>query len=297
MKIEHVLEDLNIPFKRAGEHEHVSEGWLGVDCPRCTPDAGHYRLGINIRGVYSFCWSCGYLPLVRTLAEAAGKHSREILRLTRHLLRGRAEPLPDKRGPSGSVICKMPGGVGPLLPPHRRYLRSRGFDPAAIAEAWGVKGVGPAGGKLAWSVWIPVHLNGRLVSWTCRSVGRAGWRYRSADRGSEVYPHHEVLYGADAVPGNSVVVVEGPIDVWAVGPGAVATFGTAYSQAQVRRIAKFPVRAVCYDSTGEGRAAGRRLAGELELYPGMTYLVTLAGGKDAAASPDEAKKLRRRFLT
>ena len=58
----------------------------------------------------------------------------------------------------------------------------------------------------------------------------------------EVYPIKKTLYGYDAAVGSSVLVVEGPFDVYRFGPGAVATFGIAWTMEQASLL--FPYRNV-----------------------------------------------------
>jgi hypothetical protein len=42
----------------------------------------------------------------------------------------------------------------------------------------------------------------------------------------------ETLYNLDNAKDGTAIVVEGPIDVWRIGDGAVATFGVIYTQKQ-----------------------------------------------------------------
>ena len=95
-------------------------------------------------------------------------------------------------------------------------------------------------------MFIPFHYQGEVVSWLTRSIGDKGQRYISASEGEESMDHKGLLYGANHC-GHACVVVEGPLDAWAIGPGAVALCGTGYSRAQLLRISKFPVRVICLD--------------------------------------------------
>ena len=109
-------------------------------------------------------------------------------------------------------------------------------------------------------------------------------------------PHKSVLYGADHAR-HAVVVCEGPIDCWAIGPGAVATLGTAYTQAQALALARYPVRAVCYDAEPDAQRRAARLCQTLAAFDGTTVNVVLETGKDAAAaSKAEVAELRKRYL-
>ena len=186
-----------------------------------------------------------------------------------------------------------PVGLQPLRGPYKAYLRQRGFDPCQIEALWGVLAGGPAG-KLAWRLWIPVHLDDRIVSWTSRAIGSdVQPRYLSASPDGEEVNHKTLLYGQD-LAGHSVVVVEGPADAWAVGPGAVATMGLKWTPEQVAKLSRFAVRAVCFDRGATARAEA--LADILQQFPGETHIVELETGDDPAeADPDEIEELRSRF--
>jgi hypothetical protein len=187
-----------------------------------------------------------------------------------------------------------PQGTGPLLAAHVAYLQGRGFDAQRVAALWGVQGIGMAP-RLPWSLFIPVFHNGKPVSWTTRSINpNSQRRYRTAEPTEEQIPIRELLYGEEYCR-NTVVVHEGPTDVWATGPGAVATFGIDFTAAQVQRLSRYWRRVVCFDGQPAAQAAAMRLVQALRVYEGETLNVVLQG-KDTAASPLEAAKLRATFL-
>ena len=135
---------------------------------------------------------------------------------------------------------------------HKRYLRERGFNPKEIHQLWLIGGIGLAA-KLAWRLFIPFIFDGKPVSWTTRAIGVSKrQKYISASPEQETVPHSELLYGEDYCR-HSVVVCEGPLDAWAIGPGAVAVCGLVVTDAQVDRIAAYPVRAVCFDAEPAAR--------------------------------------------
>lgn len=291
MRIADVLEELGVPFAEGGSHHHVSQNWVGLDCPSCSPDSSKWKLGVPADGpAFATCWTCGPQNLARALAEVSGRPLGEVLRLLGGL-EGRRAPREER--PRGKLV--LPSGVGPLLPAHRRYLRGRGLDPAAVARLWGVGGIGIAP-RLSWRLFVPVTHRGRTVSWTTRSIADKGRRYHGASPAEEELPAKSVLYGADLARG-AIVVVEGPADCWAVGPGAVATLGVSYTRAQLLAMSRYPVRAVCFDAEPEARRRARRLAADLSAFPGVTEVAELETGKDASrASPAEVAELRKRFL-
>ncbi len=290
MNIQELLKDLNIPYMEHGQHHHCTEGWAQVDCPQCSPNSGRFKLGINLSLLYCSCWSCGRVSLASFLMEGKGLRYPEVTKLLGSVDREALVP----RAHTGKL--KLPPDVGQLLPIHRKYLSSRGFDPDEIAALWQVGGI-PLAVKYAWSLFIPVHLGDELVSWTTRRVlGVMGRRYFAAPSSDEAVPAKDVLYGAEHAR-YSVVVVEGPSDVWRVGPGAVATMGTAYTTSQLRAIAKYPRRVICYDREVNAQKKARQLASDLSFAPGETVNVILEAPDPGDADDSEIKELRSRYLS
>lgn len=294
MTLEEILRELRVPLAPAGHH-HSRAGWSQSDCPYCSPQSGRFRLGWNLRGGYAHCWLCRGLPLVPTLARLTGREPREVASLTRILEKDRKHPgRGEIPGFGATSTLQMPADRGKLRTVHRRFLKERGFDADDVAERWGVQGIGPLGGRYAGRLFIPVHRGTEVVSWTTRAVaGDTGVRYDTAPADREAYPAKRLLYG-EHLAGHAVVVVEGPLDVWAGGPGFVATLGTAYSRAQLLRLVKFPVRYVCFDAEEAAQRVAKRLVRELEAFDGVTKNVVLETGKDASrVSKRELKQLRR----
>jgi hypothetical protein len=273
-----LLEDLGVPLVRHGESGKVTEGWVGILCPFCRHVSGgdENLLGISLRTGAVSCWYCGPHRWGDTVAALAGVALPEAL----SMLRGVARPhfAPDK-APRGTL--SKPAGCGELLPAHRNYLRGRGFDPEELVRLWGIQAVGQSW-EYAWRLVIPITLRGEVVSWTTRAVGKVplGARYRAAPPGREAVRGKSLLYGMDYAR-QSVVACEGHPDVWAVGPGAVATGGTGYTRAQLLALSRIPRRAVCFDAEPEAQARARRLCDDLSCFCGLTVNVELECGADA----------------
>lgn len=295
MRVQELLTDLRVPYRGHGESPHVTEGWVGVECPFCGRGTGRFGLGYNLRTGYTTCWKCGPHSLAEVLAEILEKPVREVRSLCGDLDRPRLFEGDEKPG-----RLELPAGITELLPVHRRYLEGRGFDPDELVDRWKIQGIGVAV-RLAWRIFIPIHKDLEVVSWTTRTPtddGEPTNRYRGAKRHQERVHRKAILYGADQAR-SGVVVHEGPFDVWATGPGAVCTCGVGFSRAQVRQLARYPVRAVCFDNDPAAQRRARQLAAELEVMPGETYVVRL-DAKDAASAvkerPAELRELRKRFL-
>lgn len=289
MNVRDLLRELRVPFREHGEHPKVSEGWIGTNCPYCGH--GPFYLGIHVATGRVSCWACGKHHLAYALSDICGISRQDAFRLTDGLDR----IAPPDRPPAGRLV--IPDGVCELLPAHKRYLARRRLDVDEMIELWRLQGFGPVG-RYRWRIFVPIHQGDRVVSWTTRAIGDVPFdaRYRSASRDESAVPRSEVLFG-ERHARQSIVWVEGPFDAFRVGPGAVCSCGIGYSRAQVRRAARYPVRAVCADNEPAAQRRARRLADELAAFPGQTHLVTLTSGPDPADAADwELKELRRRFL-
>src|SRR6185295_14603784 len=238
MNLIEFLDEHDIDYRLPGMHHHCSNGWVNLDCPMCSPGSGHFRLGINERSHASCCYVCGKQNTAFILSHAAGMNYDECRKVMGGMNAARV-----RKKPRGKL--KMPTGTYPLntgsvnpgygAGAHREYLRGRGFDPDEIMRTWGVMATGRVSSH-PWSLVIPIEdEHGEVVSFTTRQLHDRGIRYKSAAPDEEVVSHKEVLYG-ERWASNAVIVVEGPLDAWSIGMGAVATFGLAVTDAQLDRL-------------------------------------------------------------
>lgn len=291
MTFPELLAQWGVRYAEGGSHHHVRPGWVGFDCPRCSPQSGTFRGGWHLRGGYAFCWKCGRLDTLEVLGALGRIGEPEARRLLRELGVG-AKRGETRAEPAVEGVFRPPPHLGPLLPAHLAYCESRGLGEKARV-LWGLRGIGPRG-DLRWRIWIPIRDGaGRDASWTTRSiVAREPMRYVSAPAASERWSHKSLLFGEEFVRGEAICAVEGPFDAMRVGPGAVACCGVAYTEAQLLRLSRYRVRGICFDADAGERA--RALAAQLEPFPGETILLTLDSAKDpAAASEKEVKQIRR----
>lgn len=284
--VEDVLNELGITYL-TGNHHHTTHGWLQTDCPDCSSE-GKYRLGIHAGRGNASCWVCGPKKSYTVIAALAGVGVQRV----RDLMKGvRRDDTNDDRVHTGRYHVPFP--VGPLKSVHRKYLRSRQFDPDEIAKLWQVQGIAGDGLRWKWRLFVPVTLYGKPVSWTTRSLKDDGPRYRSAKPEWEKVPHKQTVYGLDYVR-HSCVVVEGPTGCWRIGPGCVCTFGTRFDPRQVSLLAQVPTRYVLFDPEAEAQLQARRLCDLLTAYPGNTELVQMPGGVDPGSlTPKQVRQVRR----
>ena len=286
MKFTDLLQQHRIPTAPHGHH-HARDGWVQICCPWCDHGSKKFHLGYNVAGQYLNCWKCGKKDLVHTIAVLTGLNFDEVKEVVKGIPR---EYVP---ATVHTGLLKFPSNTFDVIPNlHREYLVGRGFYPDNLVRMWNIKftTIHPT---LPWRVVIPIYHCGELVSWTSRSVGdNPPRRYISADANEEAIPHKTILYGEDYCR-HACVILEGPLDVWAVGPGAVATCGTSYTRQQLLAMSKYPVRAICFDSSTDAQERAGFLMRELSAFPGETLRIRLESGEDAAdAHPDEIQALR-----
>ena len=113
------------------------------------------------------------------------------------------------------------------------YLLSRGLDPSYLGRRWKVSYCIDSRYNLACNrIIIPIFMNGGMVGWQARYVGDdvRGVPFNKANVPkywtSPGMPRRMVAYNFDlAVRHSTVVIVEGPSDVWAGGPCYMGLIG------------------------------------------------------------------------
>lgn len=284
MKFTEILQAHRIGYRTEGKH--TRRGWIQLDCPFCL---GPLYMGYNLAFGTLNCWRCGPKRPLEVLQKLTGEPWNDLRKLLSDLDREVEVEVPKR----GRLI--LPKGIGPLLQAHRRYLQRRGFDSTRLERLWQIRAIGHAS-ELSWRVFIPIHYRNKIVSWTTRSISdTVTTRYVSASIEQEELDHKDLLYGEDYCR-HSIIVHEGPTDVWRTGPGAVSTFGTGFSAEQVLKISKYPNRAICFDNEPEAQRRACDLCDRLEMFPGHTYRIILDSKDAATAHEKQIKELRERFL-
>lgn len=130
----------------------------------------------------------------------------------------------------------------------------------------------------------PVGFGGRILP------GHEGPKYKNTSGDSAIYDKSRVLYGlnwakADIVRAGEVIVCEGYTDVigfdLAGAPRAVATCGTALTEAHVQLLKKFAPRIVlAFDADGAGQAAADRVYEWERKYEVDVFVAALPDGVD-----------------
>lgn len=292
MELEALLNEHRIPFKRGGEHRNVRHNWVGVDCPWCGTRE-KFHLGIHCRTLACVCWQCGSHSLYSFFLECCSQDRQQAWALTKAATSAKQAAAVTRWAEDAAPgTLKLPDALRGLCAAHKRYLRDRGFSPKRLVNDWGIQGIGLSA-RYAWRLFIPIHYQGSIVSWTTRAIGDGNEpKYLNAPPSDEAMPAKRLLYGEDFAT-NAIVVVEGPADAWRIGHGAVAVLGVNVSLSQIKRISRYPVRAICFDNESRAQRRAQQLATSLSLLPGVTMNVNLDSADPGSASVKEIKRLRK----
>lgn len=287
MKFEDILNTYNIPYRKPGQHHHARPGWLQLDCPFCGSNERKFHLGYNIQYGYLNCWRCGFHPAVQTIQQLTNLPAKECYQLLKQVTRQTPPKLHKTIGK-----LKMPKHNKKLAKPHKQYLKYRGFSPKQIKKLWDVRSISIAK-ELQWRLLIPIRFTDEIVSWTTRSIAdNVNKKYITAPTAKEKHHHKDLLYGEEYAR-HAIIITEGVMDVWNIGPGGVATFGLNFSQPQFLKMLAYPNRFICFDNEKEAQRTAKQLSNELALYPGKTYNIKLDSKDPGEAPKKEIKKLRK----
>lgn len=183
--------------------------------------------------------SNGDWPTLEKLAEMLTGHRYYDLR--------RAEVSVGKVVDVEKLRAEWPGEVirvDRLEPSHpaAQYLRSRDFDPVQIGKNYNVHWCSASVRKICQDrLIIPVYHNRKMVGWQARAIYECDWKKSPFPKyyTAPGTPRRNVLYNFDnAKKFKTIVVVEGPTDVWRFGPQAVSTLGAALTVPQQLMISK-----------------------------------------------------------
>lgn len=246
-------------------HKHQRGGWANVACPFCTGNPG-FHLGYELsgKGTGFACFRCGGhggIKVVAALCRIRYEEARQLIEQYGGV--PYAAKLQKRREYKFSTNVKLPVGVQPLQKGAKKYLEKRNFDVEYLEKVFGLKQTSFMG-WLNHRLFIPIFYQGYMISYTCRSYAGSETRYISCKADSEAIPHKDNLYHLDDVPGRRrIVVVEGCTDVWRLGSGAVATFGTKVTPSQIKILCQFKNVILLRDLDNAGRIAWDSIAARL----------------------------------
>jgi DNA primase len=143
---------------------------------------------------------------------------------------------------------------------------------------------------------IPIYQNKQIVNFVGRDIsGNAQIPYKPLPNEEALLPIKQTLYGIDNIEeGGSIVIVEGILDCWKLGKGAIATHGIAWSKAQLPLIhQKKPKKVyILFDNEPDAQSAADRLAAHI--WYAETEVVSLNSHSDPGAlTLDQGRELMK----
>ena len=296
IKLQQILQDYKIPFASSGSE--ISRGWIGIQCPFCGDSKWH--LGYNQSKNLLTCWRCGPKKLFPTLKILLGLPGEEISKIIKKY---GCETVEETKEWKGAKNLVLPPEFGPLKKKHKQYLIDRGFIPEEIISKWQILGTGNSGNGYSNRIIIPIYQDGKLVSFHSRDItGEARTPKKACRMEDEVVHFKDTLYGYDRCKSNTVIVSEGPFDVWRWGYGAVCTWGIKFTERQVDLLSTFKNIFIVFDSnnleTGkeekQAKEQAEKLADKLSIFQNV-WIIDDLGSDPADMTQSKANAIRRRI--
>lgn len=288
------LDNTGIPYWTEGPN--VARGWIGITCIYC--DDHHNHLGINLRHKNFHCWIClatgSAVQLIMDLERAPFAKARRRIEEFPQLF---PDDTPQKPTALRKGDYPLPLGSKPALAPAAiNYLLRRGFhDPLKLRDTWDLHAALPYG---PWKhrIIIPIRAYGATQSWTSLDyTDRQTPKYKAAEDADSMIPISHLLYGIDHTRREQpVVVVEGPVDAWKIGPGAVSMLGMTATPQRITALELMEASRyfIMFDSGERELRNAQDLAMELGARGLSVEVLELAEGDPGDLSQDDVSKLR-----
>lgn len=291
-----LFKDHKIKYWTSGRN--VAFGWVNTACPFCGDTSNHLGWPPNT-GKYTTCWKCGVHPVRSAIKAILKIQSWDQVNdiIWEYTGAGTKTQISSKEA---KALSLTPPGE-PLTRFHKDYLKKRGFDPDELVRFYHIKGTGP-GEK--WNnidyglrVIIPIIFNGEVVSFQGRDIsGRAELRYKGCQIEQSVINYKHILYNWDNIRFKKAVVVEGIVDVWKMGQGFVASFGTTMTPSQINLLTEMDEIVFLFDNEVSAQDKATEYASQLAVLGKQVSVVDADMGKDPGEYTEKEIKEVKQFL-
>ena len=239
----------------------VNKGWTNVTCPFC--DDKTFNGGFNNAGDYYHCWKCGGHNFKQALARTVNIPSNEVDTLIEQYA-GRNSVL-NTLNKKQAKATKLTLPTDTFTSAERKYLKERNFSPKLLHEKYKIVGGGITG-SWKYRIIIPLVLNGKIVSWTARTILSKQQqqklkipRYKNLSIEQSIVDPKSILYNLDHCEDKIAVLTEGAFDVIRMGDGFFCSFGTELTQSQISMIKqRFEKVFIMFDNEEEAQAKARK---------------------------------------
>jgi DNA primase len=279
------LQSRNIRYWTSGKN--VSRGWVGINCLFCVDRSNH--LGINLSSKAFSCHSCGEKGNVfKLIQEIEGVNFPEAVKILNEFSGG--EYVRKEKHFQSKVVFPE-GTTKNFAPTHIDFLIKRGYNPEEVIEKYDLYATGPIG-AYKHRIIIPIYMNQRLVSFVGRDVTeKQEIPYKNSSENTSIKDPKHCLYNVDSVLQNKAIIVEGILDAWRIGDGAVATFGKQYTHEQIRLLKGLKKVFVLYDA--DAGSLAEKLAYDVSCVVSDVVVLTLDEGDPDNMTLDDVRHLRK----
>lgn len=262
MNFEKLFRDYNVKHSLK-----INRGWINCNCPFCDTKETSFNLGFNPAGNYYHCWKSKHnyslQEVLSILLNIPIASVNEVLKD----YAGVGEIIPEKKK---SKIKYLELPTDTFTPAERKYLKSRGFSPKYLNEKYNIVG-GGISGDWKFRIIIPVYFNGKLMSWTGRSILSKEKlkqleipRYKNLAIEKSVKNIKELFFNLDNCKGKEVVLTEGAFDVLRFDGNAICSMGTELTEGQVSLLAeRFEKVFILFDNEPEAQEKARKFGLQL----------------------------------
>jgi hypothetical protein len=318
-----LLREHRVPYAESGPN--VKRGELAIKCPFCGSADPSMHMGLNLDTGWWSCW--------RNRAQHSGKSPLRLLMKLLRVPYGRAREIAglgdDYVDPEGfdAMAARLMGRIGSeearpgqvqrrfleldstFIPIRDQsmtrmaweYLYDRGFNGASdlgedvdvLCAQYGLRTA--IRGEQAGRIVLPYFMDGELVTWSGRAIGKSTIRYKDLPRDEVIVAAKETLYNHDAMlrGGKVLVIVEGPFDAlkldfygkpWGVRAVALSTNSVSDEQAFLLQAAedRFERVLVMLDNASTlGIVDSMRMRQELHFLKNLAIVKVPSGAKDA----------------
>lgn len=288
------LDDIGIYYRTSGKN--TSRGWISLSCPFCGDGSNH--LGIHKESKMYKCWICGAkgnaIKLIQKISKCDYPTSLSILKSYQDFTFDESTLLP-KANLNSKV--EFPLGMTEVFNKiHLNYLMKRNFDPEYIIRKYSLKACYNIGDPFfKFRIIVPVFLNASIVSYVGIDVTKkSSIPYRNSSKEKSIRSVNECVYNFDTIR-DAIIIVEGIVDSWRLGDGAIATFGIQFTEDQVNliRSKKIKKAVIMYDDEDFAIKQAHKLAKQLAFFIPQVDVFELKDGDPAELTDEQVKDLRK----
>lgn len=270
--------------------KNVSLGWIGIRCVYCNDSSNH--LGVSLQKGNFSCWKCGSTGSLKELLMEMGYPYRDAMGLIQKHSSD-TQQLAQRRVPGAGAI-DLTGFVEDFSDLQRRYLINRGFSPDELQQKYFLMGGHHIKGDWKFRIIVPVIMRGEIVNFTGMAVAGQEPKYKHCPDDQSVMTIKQTLYNYDNVKGFVIGICEGVTDVWRMGDGFVATFGTKFTDDQVQLILQKRISRVLIMYDADAPREADRLAHQLASFCHLeVFAAKLPSGDPADLKINEVSSIRK----